>query len=65
MKRIAASLTCALFGVTAGFLLASASGLFGETSWLNAIATKSFQGGLGLFLAGTAAVTYRLMAWID
>lgn len=65
MKRIVASFMCALLGVTAGFLLASASGVLGETPWLNAIGAKSFQCALGLFLAGTAAVTYRLMAWID
>lgn len=52
-----------VLGIAGGYLLASASGLFGDLAWLNAIAAKPAQGASGLLLVTTGCLAYRVSSW--
>jgi hypothetical protein len=52
-----------VLGIIGGYLLASASRLFGDLAWLNAIAAKPAQGACGLLLVTTGCLAYRASSW--
>ena len=63
MNKNVLKAAAALLGMIGGYLLASASGLFGDLAWLNAIAAKPAQGACGLLLVTTGILAYRVSSW--